>query len=387
MYQCGTPVPTGLTNGTKFFSVPVGQVATLETSDNSYIELLGQRGSIHALEYSQSVSSPCLQTLEANNSVVSVDQTNGTAAAAALAPVTAQFGAFSADPTTNTSISTDAEGEDTLGRIEWLKFYGAFYNLEDKANSLYDSAAANYNCSVQQAAKSQKNNLTVAWTVYQAPSQYNNNTASWSFADAPYKKSLTTGAGGTYYVNTSYPLWNSSDSFLEAIQNVDLLIDETFIATDYASVLSNYGLNDTNKNNYKFVQNNRVYREDGIQSSSGGVDWLESAIPESDAVLQDVISALAADKDGKSNLPISNYQRLWLRNVAVNESVKLSSAANCTNPSQPAVDKAQNCSASNGSASGSSSSGSGSSSGAGALMAGWTLMSAALAAVVFSIGF
>jgi hypothetical protein len=39
LYQCGTPQPTGLANGTKFFPVPVSNVAVMETIVVPYLEV------------------------------------------------------------------------------------------------------------------------------------------------------------------------------------------------------------------------------------------------------------------------------------------------------------------------------------------------------------
>lgn len=39
LYQCGTPVPTGLANGTKVFPVPVSNVAVMETIVVPYLEV------------------------------------------------------------------------------------------------------------------------------------------------------------------------------------------------------------------------------------------------------------------------------------------------------------------------------------------------------------
>jgi len=321
LYQCGTTPPTGLVNGTKVFSIPVDNVAVTDVSVIPYLEMLGVANTITAVGSDSVVSSPCFQKQVASGSIQTLSSTNATLEAQQLAKVTVEFGAYMADPTNNKSVSVSAaEDPGALNRAEWLEFFAAFYNKEQVANSLTAQINNNYN-RLKQAASGYNPKPVVAWANYVAPSQYNYNTASWLISNATYKVQLGTDAGGSVLPYGNYS--NPSD-FQKAIANVDVLIDETFVAADLSAVLANYNISAANQNNYKFIKNKALYREDGISTLAGGQDWLESAIVMADAVLEDVINAI------NPAAPTSNYTRHWLRNVALNETVRMSSSVNCT---------------------------------------------------------
>ncbi|CAG8531846.1 5654_t:CDS:2, partial [Scutellospora calospora] len=332
LVQCGTPVPTNLPAGTKIFNISLNNVAILDTSVVPFLEVLGLRSNIAALDPT-SVTSPCLQLLSANSSVVTISMTNTTLATEQLTKVDSVFNSM-VDLTNPKAISISASSDPgPLNRAEWLKFYSAFFNLEDKANTIYNQISDNYNC-LKSLSKT-NNPPTVAWVSYNAPSSFNNNTASWTINDAIYKKIYTENAGGSYF-NTTPHLYSTSASFLSAIANVDILIDETLTALNITEVYTNYNLNSNDI--YKFVKNQAIYREDGLISPTDGRDWFENAILMADEVLEDMMNIV------NPNLPTSSYKRIWLRNVAKGETVKTKRDSDCSNVSAPLTDDAVQCS-------------------------------------------
>ncbi|CAM0142984.1 hypothetical protein VKS41_006265 [Umbelopsis sp. WA50703] len=321
LYQCGTPQPTGLANGTKFFPVPVSNVAVMETIVVPYLEMLGVANSVTAVGSDALISSPCFQKFVQSDNIPTLSDTNTTSANLTLTKVDVEFGAYEADPTNNKSVSVSASQDPgTLNRAEWLEFFAAFYNKEQLANTLTAQINDNYN-RLKQAASGYNPKPLVAWASYTAPSSYNNNTASWTVSNATYKVQFSQDAGGSALSGGTY---SSVSDFLNAITDVDVLIDETFVGSDFNAFLQNYNISATNENNYKFIKNKAVYREDRISTTAGGQDWLEAAIPMADAVLEDVINAI------NPSAPTSNYTRRWLRNIALNETIEYSSAVNCT---------------------------------------------------------
>ncbi|CAG8567226.1 5041_t:CDS:2 [Ambispora gerdemannii] len=339
LYQCGTPKPpaAALPAGAKLFSVPVKTVAVLDTSSNTYLELLGLRSNItyEAEDTISSVSSPCIQSL--GTSSINTLSKNFTQKTQELQKVDLAIGAYLADNMTNNSVSTSAPIDPgTLNRIEWLEFYAVFFNLEKTAKTLTDQLLDNYSCLKELAKnKTSSSKPLIAWVSYDKPSQYNNNTPSWIIVDAVYKKQLTEDAGANYF-NSSILKFNTSADFLKNVADVDILIDESFIAPTYDDVLKNYGISKDNSP-YKFVKNKKIYREDGLVNPNDGRDWLESAVVMQDAVLEDLINVVNPD------LPVSGYKRIWLRNVATNELPTVSKAANCTDPKATLTSRADNC--------------------------------------------
>lgn len=335
--QCGTPQPTNLPNGTKYFTVPVKHVAAVYTTDVTFLEFLGVRSAITVLGSSVDVSSPCAQKLLANNTIASLSQ-NATMATEQEASVDVVFGAFTAEPAQNNSVSISSTSDPgTLNRAEWLKFYSTFFNLEDHAQSITQALFDNYNCLRDaSAAAASATRPVVAWTSYDAPSDYNNKTASWLISVAPYKAQLTSDAGATIFNSTTLT-FSTSAAFLDAVANVDILIDETYISSNITDVYKNYNITTDNVGNLKFASSKRIFREDTVQTLAGAIDWFESAVVQEDAVLADLINVV------NSSYPSASYKRVWLRNVAQGENVVIKTAADCVDPTAPVVDIAPKC--------------------------------------------
>ncbi|CAJ0762013.1 15883_t:CDS:2, partial [Entrophospora sp. SA101] len=241
-----------------------------------------------------------------------------------LGAVDVAFGAFTADPKSLKSVSTSSTSDPgTLNRVGWIKFYSVFFNLEKKSTDIVTQISDNYNCYKKMAVDHPlKEKPLVAWISYVAPDEFNNNTATWNIADAIYKKQFTEDAGGVYF-NATTLVYNDAKSFLQAIANVDIVIDETFIGATIADFYKNYNLS-ADQTTYKFIKNKAIYREDGITNPIDGRDWFESAIVMGDAVLEDMINVV------NPSLPSTSYKRNWFRNIANDETIKISSSANCT---------------------------------------------------------
>jgi hypothetical protein len=123
-------------------------------------------------------------------------------------------------------------------------------------------------------------------------------------------------------LNSSVSTFYNASSLLEAIADVDILIDETYIGSNLTDFMTNYQITDSSK--FKFLTNKKVYREDGVLSTAGGYDWFEAPVAMADALLEDMINAV------NPSAPTGDYSRTWLRNIALDESIKYASAANCS---------------------------------------------------------
>ncbi|CDS08531.1 hypothetical protein LRAMOSA09892 [Lichtheimia ramosa] len=321
LVQCGTTAPS-VPQGTAVYNVPLTSVAALETTVVPYLEVLGVAESIHLVADASSVTSSCFQKYrQESNNVTEMSSTNVTLANQQADTVQIQFGTsyYTTDATVATAQSYEP---DILGRAAWIGYYAAFFNLESLANDIIANITNNYN-SLKEASSHYSDNEKplVAWTMYDAPSQYNGNKASWNISTAAYKAQLTQDAGARF-LNSSQLQFFDNAEFLKAITDVDVIIDETYIATTMDDLLKAYGISDDGT--YKFVTNKAMYREDGIMTPSGGYDWFSGAIVFGDALLEDVINAV------NPSAPTSDFKRYWLRNVALNESIYYTDPKNCT---------------------------------------------------------
>ncbi|KAF9351550.1 hypothetical protein BGX34_000479 [Mortierella sp. NVP85] len=371
--QCGTPAPAAslFPNTTLFFNVPVKNVASLATTAVAYLEMLGKRSAIKAVDTEGLVSSPCIQLGLSKSEIIGLEDKNLTLRAEQFKAVDLVFSSMvpgDADVKAKTVVTSEVSDPGPLNRAEWLEFYSTFFNLEESAQKLTASINNNYNC-FKSAANAKPTKPIVAWSSYVAPSEFNNNTASWTLSGAPYKRILSTDAGATFFNGTTTSTFSSAAAFADALKDVDVVIDETFTGDDLASFLKSYGLTATSP--HKFIQNKAIFRQDGLINPNDGRDWFASAVAMNDAVLQDVVRAVHPEI-----LP-SNAPYNWLRNIAKDEPKRLLTADNCTTPNSntPLPDRALVCADIKAGGSGNA----GSKTVAGALTAILALMAAAFA--------
>ncbi|KAF9378494.1 hypothetical protein CPB97_009524 [Podila verticillata] len=337
--QCGTPAPnaTLFSNTTVFFQVPVQSVASLATTAVAYVEMLGRRSAIKAVDTEGLVSSPCVQLGLEKGEILGLEDKNLTLRAEQFKAVDLVFSSFGSEPgnANKTVVTSEVSDPGPLNRAEWLEFYSTFFNLEESAQALTASINNNYNC-FKSAANAKTNKPVVAWTSYVAPSQYNNNTASWTFSGAAYKRILTEDAGATFFNGTTSASFATAAEFAAAATTVDVIIDESATGDTWAAVLTNYNLTETS--DLKFIKNKAVYREDGLVNPNDGRDWFAGAVAMDDAVLQDVIRTVHPEV-----LP-RNVAYNWIRNAAT-ETKQVLTSANCTqtDANKPVPDRALVC--------------------------------------------
>ncbi|KAG0246936.1 hypothetical protein BGX31_005424 [Mortierella sp. GBA43] len=339
--QCGTPAPRAelFDSGAVFVWIPVTNAASTATTAVSFIEMLGRRSAIKAVDTEALVSSPCIQYDLEHNTVIGIEDKNQTLRAEQFQNIDVVFSTFGAEPgnQNKTVITAEVSDPGPLNRAEWLEFYSTFFNLEEYAQSLTASINNNYNC-FKRTANTKPTRPIIAWTSYNAPSSFNNNTAYWIISNAEYKRTLTTDAGATFFNGSSTGSFTNSSAFREALKDVDVIIDETMVGgSDMTAFLQNYNL--LADADLKFLKNKAVYRQDGLINPNDGRDWFSGAVVMNDAVLQDIIRTAHPDA-----LPAQVHYN-WIRNIAKNEPQQILSSANCTatDSSKPIPDRALDC--------------------------------------------
>ncbi|KAJ1667401.1 hypothetical protein IW140_000886 [Coemansia sp. RSA 1813] len=342
LYQCGSTKPD-VADAQAYIQVPVSKTASWSTSVNIFIQALGVQNTLQNLGTASSVVSPCLQEL-LEEVIKPFNDANETAADAQELANDVVFNMVDGedDNTNNTVISSEYLESSVLGRTEWLKFFAAFFNAEERANTLFDQIESNYECLTTKAT-TEYNDIrpVVAWTSYAAPTEFNNNTAYWQISFADYKYDIVRDAGARM-LNTTGPqatIFSTAQAFLDALEDVDIVIDESFVSYSYKDLLGNYGIsNPTADSSYSWVSTGRVFRPDRIQSTAGGLAWFETPIVFADALLQDLIGV------AHPKFIDAGYKHIWFRNMAANDSVSVVTASNCTDMYAQLADPAQQCS-------------------------------------------
>eukprot|EP00527_Entomoneis_sp_CCMP2396_P000419 CAMPEP_0198144958 /NCGR_PEP_ID=MMETSP1443-20131203/19901_1 /TAXON_ID=186043 /ORGANISM="Entomoneis sp., Strain CCMP2396" /LENGTH=448 /DNA_ID=CAMNT_0043808463 /DNA_START=90 /DNA_END=1436 /DNA_ORIENTATION=+ len=157
LYLCGSEIPAGVNTDdyAATIEIPLKQVGLTQTPMVTYMEQLGARDKIAAfLTDEQYVWSPCFADRIEEGDVAlladrETDQTPVTFTGA-NAPDIANFVAFASqfdDPPFQDVVKVSESSEKSNAAIfEWVKFYSAFFNLEEVANDVVEAADFRFEC-------------------------------------------------------------------------------------------------------------------------------------------------------------------------------------------------------------------------------------------------
>jgi iron complex transport system substrate-binding protein len=169
-----------------------------------------------------------------------------------------------------------------LGKAEWIKFFGALYGLEDKAEALFDTIEKEYNAAQELAKK-----VTTKPTVL-CGAIYNN---QWLMPQGGSWASLFLKDAGADY------LWSRSDgtgslslsfeTVLDKAENADFWIGPS----QYTSLKE---MTDANPHyaQFKAFKNKQVYSFSNKKGKTGGLIYYELAPNRPDLVLKDLVHIL-----------------------------------------------------------------------------------------------
>lgn len=162
------------------------------------MQLLGERSAIKAIYGAELVNSPCVQQGVAATTIHDVknpDWTTDVAAVTSLSDAAFCTAGWGCPGTAIDVPVADNAEHSVLAVAEYLGFFAAFFNLEDKANTLVHSIADRYSCqksavnALLAAARVDAHKPNVMWAyVYQG---------TWSVASCPnYYCEFVADAGG-----------------------------------------------------------------------------------------------------------------------------------------------------------------------------------------------
>lgn len=286
---CGAPVPdkSKFTENAKYFTVPLKSVAMAETVGASVLELIGMRTAVSYIDTTW-LTSVCFNKM-ANEGMV--EDLGGAWKATGTVYPTDKVEKVDAIIVGNTAYAdpkhiafSSTTDNKQLARAEWLKFMGAFFNVEGVANSVYQESASRYACH-SKAAQEQPTKPIVVWLDYASW-----NAEPYTLQNTPYKMELTKSAGGMVG-NTEKKSFATTAELLAELKvlKVDIVIDESYNMATWADVKAAYeGLGDEWLS--KWYRNDRMAKT--VPGEGVASDWFESAMVEPDVTLEDMIAIL-----------------------------------------------------------------------------------------------
>lgn len=172
-----------------------------------------------------------------------------------------------------------------LGKAEWIKFFGAFYNKSEEAAEFFDQVAAAYREAKELADKSDSQPTVIAGSMYK-DQWYLPYGDSWHAqfiedANADYLYSDTSGSGSMAL---------SFETVLEKAQHADFWMGPAQFQAyeEMANDSQHY-------TQFEAFQNKNIYTFASEKGETGGVIFYELAPLRPDLVLKDLISIFHPD--------------------------------------------------------------------------------------------
>jgi iron complex transport system substrate-binding protein len=180
-----------------------------------------------------------------------------------------------------TVLNLDYLEQDPLARAEWLKFIGAFFDMEYEADSIFTEIETNY-LALREKAKG----VTVKPTV---------------FCNIPFKEVWYMPSGQNY---TARLIADAGGDFLwketQSTNGLNLNLDyeavyskaaeaDIWLGTGFAKSLAEIKAADKKNALFKAYQTGRVYNNDLRNTPSGGFDFWESGVVNPDKALADLL--------------------------------------------------------------------------------------------------
>ncbi len=176
-------------------------------------------------------------------------------------------------------LNGDWTEQSPLGKAEWIKFFGALYGLDSKANSLFSKIEKEYNSTLALSKKATSKPTVLSGAMYQGQ-WYVPQGESWAAlflkdAKSQYLWADTKGTG-----SLSVPF----ETILGKAQNADFWI----APGDYSSLKQ---MSDSNPHYIQFAsfKNKKVYSCSVNKGAKGGIVYFEWSPTRPDWVLKDLI--------------------------------------------------------------------------------------------------
>ena len=274
-------------------NIPLQKIVVTSTTHIPSLEMLGVENTIIGFPHTDYISSKKVRKLIDNGKIKDVgsDHSLNTELLIELAPdALVGHGIDNNNPTFDNLqknglkviINGDWNETSPLGKAEWIKFFGALYGLDDKANSIFKSIETNYKKTLQ-LAQNTKNKPTVFSGAIFENQWYMPQGNSWGAlfltdANSNYLWKETSGTGS---------LSLSFESVLLKAENADF-----WIGPGQFTSLAEMTASNPHYSQFRAFKTKNVYSYSAKKGTTGGVIYYELAPNRPDLVLQDLVKIL-----------------------------------------------------------------------------------------------
>jgi len=179
-----------------------------------------------------------------------------------------------------------------LGRAEWIKFVSLFFNMEMKADSIFDQIEKNY-IKIRNTTTNLTNKPTIMSGIVYGDTWYVPGGKSWMakfFRDA-----------GTNY------LWNNEQSTGSLQLSFEAVYEKSQNAEYWIGAANYFSLNELNNvdyryTNFKAFETKNIYSYNARVIKNGGNDYFESGFSRPDIILSDLVKILHPELLPEHNL-------------------------------------------------------------------------------------
>jgi len=271
-------------------SVPIQSVVVTSTTHIPSLEMLGVENTLVGFPSTNFISSAKTRKRIDAGKVreVGINESLNTEILIDMKPdVIVSFGINNSNPTIdnlqksglNVLINGDWTEQSPLGKAEWIKFFGALYGLDAKANVLFTKIENNYKNAMSLAEKTTQKPTVLSGAMFQ-DQWYVPQGESWvsvflKDAKSDYLWKKTKGFG-----SLSLPF----ETILDKAQNATF-----WIAPGNFSSLKQMSESNTHYTEFSSFKNKKVYSYAINKGAKGGIVYFELASARPDLVLKDLI--------------------------------------------------------------------------------------------------
>jgi iron complex transport system substrate-binding protein len=273
--------------------IPIKSIVVTSTTHIPALELLGVENTLVGFPNTDYISSvKTRKRIDAGKvREVGVNESLNTEVLIDIAPeVIVSFGLTNNNPTLDNlqksglkvMLNGDWTEQSPLGKAEWIKFFGAIYGLDSKANTIFSEIEKEYKATLALAKKATTKPTVLSGAMYQEQ-WYVPQGESWAAlflkdAKSNYLWADSKGTGGL-----SVPF----EIILEKAQNADF-----WIAPGDFSSLKQMSDSNPHYNEFTAFKNKKVYSYSINKGAKGGIVYFELSSSRPDWVLKDLIKIL-----------------------------------------------------------------------------------------------